>query len=89
MQDPAPECPVSQGISDHLTLVSPSAGSYLGMTVPIVTVVRTDEAQAVLSRAVTVAYYLPPEFQGQPPQPFDGDIIIDQWPATIIYARSL
>ncbi|XP_023684234.1 heme-binding protein soul3 [Paramormyrops kingsleyae] len=65
-----------------------SSGSYLGMTIPIVTVVRTDEAHTALSQAVTVAYYLPPEFQGQPPQPFDGDIIIEEWPATIIYARA-
>uniref|UniRef100_A0A673MY76 Heme-binding protein soul3 n=1 Tax=Sinocyclocheilus rhinocerous TaxID=307959 RepID=A0A673MY76_9TELE len=35
-----------------------SAGSYLGVTIPIVTVVRTDEMHRTLSRAVTVAYYL-------------------------------
>lgn len=65
-----------------------SAGSYLGMTIPIVTVVRTDESNTTLSRAVTVAYYLPTPYQNDPPRPYDPDILIEQWPATIVYTRS-
>ncbi|XP_057199779.1 LOW QUALITY PROTEIN: heme-binding protein soul3 [Triplophysa rosa] len=64
-----------------------SAGSYLGMTIPIVTVVRTDDAHTTLSRAVTVAYYLPPSHQNDPPRPYDPEILIEHWPGTIIYSR--
>ncbi|XP_051723188.1 heme-binding protein 1-like isoform X2 [Ctenopharyngodon idella] len=65
-----------------------TAGSYLGMTIPIVTVVRTDEQHTTLSRAVTVAYYLPTVHQNDPPQPHDPEIVIEQWPATIVYTRA-
>ncbi|MBN3298835.1 HEBP2 protein, partial [Amia calva] len=64
-----------------------SSGSYLGLTIPIVTVVRTADSHSVLSREVSVAYYLPTHHQAQPPQPYDADIVIEEWPATIIYAR--
>lgn len=57
------------------------------MTIPIVTVVRTDEQHTTLSRAVTVAYYLPTLHQTDPPRPHDPEIVIEQWPATIVYTR--
>lgn len=59
------------------------------MTLPIVTVVRTDENHSVISHDVTVAYYLPTEHQAQPPQPHDSEIIIEIWPATVAYTRSV
>lgn len=59
------------------------------MTLPIVTVVRTDENHSVISHDVTVAYYLPIEHQAQPPQPHDSEIIIEIWPATVVYTRSV
>ncbi|KAJ0063144.1 hypothetical protein NL108_012621, partial [Boleophthalmus pectinirostris] len=62
-------------------------GNYLGMSLPIVTVVRTDESRSVFSHEVTVAYYLPAVHQAQPPQPYDSDISIEIWPATIVYTR--
>lgn len=43
---------------------------YLGMTIPILTVIRTDENHSVLSSDVTVAYYLPTEYQALPPEAF-------------------
>lgn len=57
------------------------------MTLPIVTVVRTDENHSAMSPDVTVAYYLPTEHQAQPPQPHDSDIVIEIWPATVVYTR--
>lgn len=57
------------------------------MTLPIVTVVRTNENQSVISNDVTVAYYLPAEHQAQPPQPYDSDIVIEVWPASTVYTR--
>ncbi|KAM6917039.1 heme-binding protein soul3 [Lycodopsis pacificus] len=65
-----------------------SLGDYLGMTLPIVTVVRTDENHSVISHNVTVAYSLPVEHQAQPPQPHDNEIVIEIWPATTVYTRS-
>ncbi|KAG7509933.1 hypothetical protein JOB18_008543 [Solea senegalensis] len=65
-----------------------SLGDYLGMTLPIVTVVRTNENHSVISHEVTVAYYLPIEHQAQPPQPSDGEIFIDVWPPMIVYTRA-
>ncbi|KAI4902184.1 hypothetical protein NFI96_029552 [Prochilodus magdalenae] len=65
-----------------------SLGTYLGMTIPIVTVVHTDEMHTTLSRTVTVAYYLPTNHQDQPPQPYDTDIVIEHWPATTVYTRT-
>uniref|UniRef100_A0A674A3S0 Heme-binding protein soul3 n=1 Tax=Salmo trutta TaxID=8032 RepID=A0A674A3S0_SALTR len=61
---------------------------YLGMTIPILTVIRTDENHSVLSSDVTVAYYLPTEYQAQPPQPSDIEISLEEWPATIVYTRA-
>ncbi|TRY83552.1 hypothetical protein DNTS_016262 [Danionella cerebrum] len=65
-----------------------SAGTYLGMTIPIVTVVRTDDTQSTISRAVTVAYYLSEPYQGNPPAAEDPDIVIEHWPSTIVYTRA-
>lgn len=67
----------------------PPLGDYLGMTLPIVTVVRTNENQAMLSHEVTVAYFLPAEHQAQPPQPTDSEIVIEIWPTTTVYTRSV
>ncbi|XP_068582551.1 heme-binding protein soul3 [Cebidichthys violaceus] len=64
-----------------------SLGDYLGMTLPIVTVVRTNENHSVISHDVTVAYFLPFEHQAQPPQPHDSEIAIELWPATAVYTR--
>ncbi|KAJ7989259.1 hypothetical protein DPEC_G00317630 [Dallia pectoralis] len=65
-----------------------TAGNYLGLTIPILTIIRTDESHTVLSRDVTVAYYLPTEHQTQPPLPSDLDIRIEEWPATNVYTRA-
>lgn len=62
-------------------------GDYLGMTLPIVTVVRTDENHSVISNDVTVAYYLPTNHQAQPPPPHDNEIVLEIWPATVVYTR--
>lgn len=63
-------------------------GDYLGMTLPIVTVVHTDETHSVISNDVTVAYYLPVDHQAQPPQPSDSEITIEVWPAAVVYTRA-
>ncbi|KAM8920730.1 heme-binding protein 2-like [Pelodytes ibericus] len=65
-----------------------SSGLYLGMTIPILTIVHADEAQSALTRSVTVAYYVPTHLQDQPPQPTDQDVIIEEWPPTVVFTRS-
>ncbi|KAG7248333.1 hypothetical protein CRUP_009932 [Coryphaenoides rupestris] len=64
-----------------------STGDYLGMSLPIVTVIHTNDTQSVISRDVTVAYYLPAHLQAQPPLPMDNDIFIEIWPAAVVYTR--
>ncbi|XP_062407598.1 heme-binding protein 1-like [Sardina pilchardus] len=64
-----------------------STGTYLGMTIPIVTVVQTDTSRSTLAREVTVAYCLPEQHQDQPPTPFDPDITIETWPSAVVYSR--
>ena len=59
------------------------------MTLPIVTVVTTDESHSTISNDVRVAYFLPTEHQAQPPQPNDTDITIEIWPAATVYSRSV
>ncbi|XP_029316970.1 heme-binding protein soul3 [Cottoperca gobio] len=65
-----------------------SSASYLGMTLPIVTVVRTNENHSVIGNDVTVAYFLPTEHQAQPPQSNDNEISIEMWPANTVYTRA-
>lgn len=62
-------------------------GVYMGMTIPIVTVVQTDASRSALTREVTVAYYIPQQYQDQPPLPFDLDITIETWPSAVVYSR--
>ncbi|KAJ8288792.1 hypothetical protein COCON_G00014510 [Conger conger] len=65
-----------------------STGSYLGLTIPILTVVRMDALHQTMSRAVTVAYHLPTYLQAQPPCPNDTDIVVEEWAATVVYTRA-
>lgn len=65
-----------------------TTGNFLGMTVPIVTVVQTDDTHTTLSRDVIVAYYLPSQHQHSSPMPFDPDITVETWPATVLYSRT-
>ncbi|XP_074845373.1 heme-binding protein 1-like isoform X2 [Carettochelys insculpta] len=55
-----------------------SVGRYLGMTVPVVNEVRLNEEGTELLQAVTTSYYLPGEFQANPPLPTDPDIRIEE-----------
>ncbi|XP_078090281.1 heme-binding protein soul3 [Mustelus asterias] len=65
-----------------------SSGLFLGMTLPIVTIVHTNQTRTELRPEITMAYYLPTQFQDQTPQPLDAEIAIEEWPAHIIYTRS-
>ncbi|CAI9549055.1 unnamed protein product [Staurois parvus] len=64
-----------------------SSGLYLGMTIPILTTVHTDETHTGLTRVVTIAYYIPSHLQADPPQPTDQDIVIEEWPPTVVFTR--
>ncbi|XP_072424561.1 heme-binding protein soul3 isoform X3 [Chiloscyllium punctatum] len=66
-----------------------SAGLFLGMTLPVVTIVHTNQTRTELQPEVTIAYYLPAQFQNETPQPFDAEIAIEEWPAHTIYTSDL
>ncbi|KAM6941358.1 heme-binding protein soul4 isoform 2-T3 [Lycodopsis pacificus] len=52
------------------------AGRYLGMTVPVVTNIHMMEDGNTLKKDVQTSYFLPAEFQTDPPRPSDSDITI-------------
>ncbi|XP_061845066.1 heme-binding protein 1-like isoform X1 [Colius striatus] len=55
-----------------------SVGCYLGMTVPVLNEIHLTEEGTELEREVVTAYYLPGEFQQNPPVPADPDIHITE-----------
>ncbi|XP_073195941.1 heme-binding protein 1-like isoform X1 [Lepidochelys kempii] len=62
-----------------------STGRYLGMTVPVVNEIRLSEEGTELLRDVTTTYYLPGEFQPDPPLPTDPDIrIVERQPLRVL-----
>ncbi|NWT06669.1 HEBP1 protein, partial [Mionectes macconnelli] len=62
-----------------------SVGSYLGMTVPVLNEIHLTKDETELEREVVTAYYLPGEFQQNPPVPVDPEIhIIERAPLRVI-----
>ncbi|KAJ3614737.1 hypothetical protein NHX12_018307 [Muraenolepis orangiensis] len=65
-----------------------SAGCNLGMTIPIVTNIHLKEDGRSFHKDVVTAYYLPSEFQADPPQPADPEVSIVFRPSFRVLARS-
>ncbi|XP_010871353.1 heme-binding protein soul4 [Esox lucius] len=65
-----------------------SLGRYLGMTVPIMNIIKMLEDGSGFEKEILTAYYLPAEFQVNPPQPTDPDIIILQREALRVITRT-
>ncbi|XP_074720200.1 heme-binding protein 1-like [Strix uralensis] len=55
-----------------------SIGCYLGMTVPVLNEIHLTKEGTKLEREVITAYYLPGEFQQNPPVPMDPEINITE-----------
>ncbi|PKU28171.1 heme-binding protein 1-like [Limosa lapponica baueri] len=55
-----------------------SVGCYLGMTVPVLNEIHLTKEGTELEREVVTAYYLPGEFQQNPPVPTDPEIHITE-----------
>ncbi|XP_022622421.1 heme-binding protein 1-like [Seriola dumerili] len=53
-----------------------SAGKYLGMTVPVVSNIHMMEDGTTFKKDVQTSFFLPTDFQTNPPQPYDSDITI-------------
>ncbi|KAM9857378.1 heme-binding protein soul4 [Aulostomus maculatus] len=53
-----------------------SAGRHLGMTVPVISHIHMMEDGKTFNKEVLTAFFLPAEFQANPPQPFNHDITI-------------
>ncbi|XP_042665351.1 heme-binding protein 1-like [Centrocercus urophasianus] len=55
-----------------------SVGCYLGMTVPVLNEIHLTKEGTELEREVLTAYYIPGEFQQNPPAPMDPEIHITE-----------
>ncbi|XP_039573048.1 heme-binding protein 1-like isoform X1 [Passer montanus] len=55
-----------------------SVGCYLGMTVPVLNEIHLTKEGTELEREVLTAYYLPGQFQQNPPVPMDPEIHITE-----------
>lgn len=53
-------------------------GRYLGMTVPVLNEIHLNKEGTELEREVLTAYYLPGQFQQNPPIPMDPEIHITE-----------
>ncbi|XP_059186102.1 heme-binding protein soul4 [Centropristis striata] len=53
-----------------------SAGRYLGMTVPVVSNIHVLKDGVSFDKSVQTAFFLPAEFQTDPPRPSDPDVVI-------------
>uniref|UniRef100_A0A8C9G3G9 HEBP1 protein n=1 Tax=Pavo cristatus TaxID=9049 RepID=A0A8C9G3G9_PAVCR len=54
------------------------AGCYLGMTIPVLNEIHLTKEGTELEREVLTAYYIPGEFQQNPPAPMDPEIHITE-----------
>ncbi|KAG7999774.1 Mitogen-activated protein kinase kinase kinase kinase 3, partial [Nibea albiflora] len=62
-----------------------SAGRYLGMTVPVISNIHMKDDGITFKKNVLTAFFLPAEFQTNPPRPSDPDIsIIHREPMRVI-----
>lgn len=64
-----------------------STGCFLGMTIPIVNSIDIVEGSSMFEKEVLTAYYLPAEFQDNPPQPSDPEVTIVFRPPFRVLAR--
>ncbi|XP_013910050.1 PREDICTED: heme-binding protein 1-like isoform X2 [Thamnophis sirtalis] len=62
-----------------------SLGQHLGMTVPVINEIHLNKESTELVQEVITAYYLPQEFQLNPPLPMDPEIqILERSPLQVI-----
>lgn len=60
-------------------------GRHLGMTVPVLTEIHLNKEGTELLQDVIIGYYLPEEFQLNPPLPMDPEIqVIERAPLQVI-----
>ncbi|XP_063058963.1 heme-binding protein soul4 [Engraulis encrasicolus] len=64
-----------------------SVGRYLGMTVPVVAEFQLTETGTEFKKDVVTAYYLPAQFQNNPPQPTDNEISISHRDSIRVISR--
>lgn len=64
-----------------------SVGCYLGMTIPVLNEIHLTKEGTELEREVLTAYYIPGEFQQNPPTPVDLEIHITERAPLRVLAR--
>lgn len=52
------------------------AGRFLGMTIPVISNIHLTDDRNTFKKDVETAFFLPAQFQANPPQPSDPDIRI-------------
>ncbi|XP_047433896.1 heme-binding protein soul4 [Mugil cephalus] len=62
-----------------------SAGRYLGMTVPVLSNIQVTADGHAFHKEVETAFYLPAQFQNDPPRSFDPDVsIVHRGPINVV-----
>lgn len=64
-----------------------SLGQYLGMTVPVVSLIQMNPEGSGFEKEVLTGFFLPARFQSCPPQPTDPDIQIQDWGPIAVITR--
>ncbi|KAJ0051203.1 hypothetical protein NL108_015952, partial [Boleophthalmus pectinirostris] len=64
-----------------------SLGQYLGMTVPVVSLVQMTEDGSGFQKPVLTGFFLPTQYQNCPPAPLDPDIQVQNWDPLTVIAR--
>ncbi|KAK7930318.1 hypothetical protein WMY93_006713 [Mugilogobius chulae] len=64
-----------------------SLGQYLGMTVPVVSLVHVAEDGSQFQKKVLTGFFLPTRHQNCPPEPVDPEIQIQDWDQLTVIAR--
>ncbi|XP_042301849.1 heme-binding protein 1-like isoform X2 [Sceloporus undulatus] len=79
-QEPKYEQSISMGFMKLIRYICKenSLGRHLGMTVPVINEIHLNKEGTELLQEVITAYYLPEEFQLNPPLPLDPEIQIQE-----------
>ncbi|KAJ0032905.1 hypothetical protein NQD34_000012 [Periophthalmus magnuspinnatus] len=64
-----------------------SLGRYLGMTVPVVSLIQMIEDGSGFQKSVLTGFFLPAQYQSCPPAPLDPEIQVQDWDPITVIAR--
>ena len=65
-----------------------SVGKFLGMNVPVMKEWRPEQGSSSKFQIATMSFYVPGDYQSNPPDSLDPDMIVEEWEDTEIYVRA-